>query len=94
MEDFEEMEMPTPCSCGEWFDLTDGFASLPDIQTTVCEECHDLQLEIEGLKEEIEELENDIANGYNKRENKKQLNCSKKDLKKLEDKYISRVSGF
>ena len=94
MEDFEEMEMPTPCSCGEWFDLNDGFTSLPDRKTTVCKECHDLQLKIEGIKEEIEELENDIENGYNKRENKKQLNQCKIALKNLEDKYISRVSGF
>ena len=84
MEDFEEMEMPTPCDCGEWFDLTDGFGS-KNRSITICKSCHEKETEIEDLKEEIEDLENWIANGENVRANKKLLKELQVKLEKLEN---------
>jgi hypothetical protein len=63
MEDYEEMEMPTPCSaCGEIFDLNDGRGSekwYPD--TIICRECSDReQSEIEE-DERWEGINNEIS---------------------------------
>lgn len=78
------MEMPTPCKCGEWFDLHDGYPSRTCSQT-ICEECYDLEIEIEDLKEEIEDLESWIADRENVRENKKLLKQAKAKLEKLKN---------
>lgn len=86
MEDPDEMEMPVKCRCGEWFDLHDGF-SCKWKNETVCESCHELQTEIEDLKEEIMDMENDIANDIQKRDNKRRLKLAKEELKKLENQY-------
>lgn len=37
--DFDDMEMPTPCRCGEWFDLLDGFTSA-DNTRSICKNCY------------------------------------------------------
>jgi chromosome segregation ATPase len=69
-DDFEEMEMPTPCQkCDEWFDLHTGVASKKWFpKTTICENCGeleddeiDLDEEIEDLKETISEAEDSIS---------------------------------
>jgi len=84
MEDFEEMEMPTLCNCGEWFDLHDGFPSRK-LNITICEECYNREVEIIDLEEEIQDLENWIADGDNVRENKMTLKELKQKLEKLKD---------
>ncbi len=78
------MEMPTPCNCGEWFDLDEGFSSRKQ-NRTICEDCHDKELEIEDLEEEIEDLENWIADGENVRENKKTLRQLKSKLERIQN---------
>lgn len=80
----EFMEMPTPCDCGNWFDLNDGFPSRKQ-NRTICEDCYDKEVEIEDLKEEIEDLENWISDRENVRENKKLLKKAKDKLQKLEN---------
>lgn len=82
MEDFEEMEMPTPCDCGEWFDLTEGFLSRNG-KTTICGSCREKEIEIEDLEDEIEDLELWIANGEEVLANKKLLKELKLKLEKL-----------
>ena len=83
MDEFEEMEMPTPCQkCGNWFDLHDGYGSdkwYPN--TVICSDCHnDEQLEIER-DEEIEELRNQID------EAKETISCSIERLAELGIEY-------
>lgn len=60
--EYEEMEMPTPCQhCGKWFDLDDGVASdkwYP--KTVICEECGLLEEKEIEIDEEIENLVNAI----------------------------------
>lgn len=41
----EEMDMPCPCDCGEWFDLNDGFASLIRTTRVICPTCHQSELD-------------------------------------------------
>lgn len=36
---FDEDSMPTPCDCGNWFDLHDGYGSKHS-NRVICEECH------------------------------------------------------
>lgn len=83
MEDLEEMEMPTPCDCGEWFDLTDGFPS-HERNITICRDCYQKEVKIKDLTEEIKDLECWINNGENIRENKKKLKELQKKLETLE----------
>lgn len=60
-KDPNEMDMPCPCSCGEWFDLLDGHRNLnpysaqPD--RVICPDCHLEQLKIQN---EIDRLESEI----------------------------------
>lgn len=84
MENFEEMEMPTPCDCGEWFDLTDGFPSR-NRNITICRNCYQKEVKITDLTEEIKDLETWINNGDNVRENKKTLKELRLKLEKLEN---------
>ncbi|MGC1471525.1 MAG: hypothetical protein WA775_02940 [Psychroserpens sp.] len=70
-----EMEMPTLCSCGVWFDLNEG-AGNHDNTRQICEECanqnyqrkqivEDIECrktEIENLKEEIDNIKYLISN--------------------------------
>lgn len=84
MDDTDFMEMPTPCSCGEWFDLNDGYCS-SNGKFTICESCHEKEVEIEDLKDEIEDYENWISDGQNIRENKKVLKQLKAKLERLEN---------
>lgn len=86
MENFGEMDMPTPCeSCGDWFDLNDGYGSdkwHPDI--VICVKCHGLEVvEIEE-DERWEEINIDLSNalhGLDKEQNiNKRLDTSNKDL--------------
>ena len=83
MEDFEEMEMPTPCQkCGSWFDLHDGYGSekwYPN--TVICSNCHeDEEKEIE-CDDEIEELKSQID------EAKEIISCSIERLAELGVEY-------
>ena len=82
MHETDYMEMPTPCDCGEWFDLNDGFSS-QNGKFTICEACHDKEIEIADLEEEIEDLQNWIADRENVRENKKMLKQLQSKLEKL-----------
>ncbi|WP_034746973.1 hypothetical protein [Chryseobacterium vrystaatense] len=70
MEEFEEMEMPTPCiHCGDLFDLNDGYGSdkwHPNI--TICDKCHE---EEEKEIERDEEIEDYIDNLSDAEENVK-----------------------
>ncbi|KFF26883.1 hypothetical protein [Chryseobacterium vrystaatense] len=63
MEDFEEMEMPTPCiHCGELFDLNDGYGSqkwYPN--TTFCVNCYELEKGEIKMDEEIEEMKEELS---------------------------------
>lgn len=40
----EDMEMPCLCSCGEWFDLNDGYSQQNSNQL-VCSSCHQMELD-------------------------------------------------
>ncbi len=57
------MEMPTPCrKCNKWFDLNDGIASEKWFSNTViCDECGALEKKVIELEDEIDYIENDIA---------------------------------
>ncbi|TDO68763.1 hypothetical protein EV143_12025 [Flavobacterium chryseum] len=62
MENFEEMEMPTPCQkCDGWFDLNDGAASekwFP--RTVICPECGEKEQNIVEMEQDIEDLQDEI----------------------------------
>ena len=83
MEDFEEMEMPTPCvKCRNWFDLHDGYGSekwYPN--TVICSNCHDHEEKEIECDEEIEELKSQID------EAKETISCSIKRLNELGVNY-------
>ncbi|MBP1222626.1 hypothetical protein [Flavobacterium sp. 1355] len=61
-EDFEEMEMPTPCQkCGGWFDLNDGTASekwFP--RTVICSDCGEKEQNIIEIEQDIEDFIEEI----------------------------------
>lgn len=62
----EEMEMPTLCECGEWFDLNDGDAkdygdTERERNTIVCPKCGDKYEKLSELEDEIEEHELSIS---------------------------------
>jgi peptidoglycan hydrolase CwlO-like protein len=61
-EDFEEMEMPTPCQkCGGWFDLNDGTASekwFP--RTVICSDCGEKEQNIIEIEQDIVDLQDEI----------------------------------
>ncbi|WP_336689397.1 MULTISPECIES: zinc ribbon domain-containing protein [unclassified Chryseobacterium] len=63
MEEFEEMEMPTPCQhCGELFDLNDGYGSekwYPN--TTICENCYELEKGEIAMDEDIQEMKDELS---------------------------------
>ena len=63
MEEFEEMEMPTPCvHCGEWFDLNDGYGSDKwHPNTTICAKCHEEEEKEIEKDEEIEDCKDNLA---------------------------------
>lgn len=72
MEEYQEMEMPTPCvHCGNLFDLNDGYGSEKWHEgITICHECYETEQdeiakdsEIEDLKCEISEAEYTITSG-------------------------------
>lgn len=90
IDDFgDEMEMPTLCDCGEWFDLNDGFCSKTKNET-ICEACHDLEEDIEDYENEIDDLETYIENRENVRQNKKQLKLIKVKLKEKKSQLNNR----
>ena len=63
------MEMPCRCSCGNWFDLHDGYASRGlGSRNVVCGECHSVDEEIDDILSDIEFLE---TQPHKKREIKK-----------------------
>ncbi|AZB17594.1 hypothetical protein EG352_07345 [Chryseobacterium indologenes] len=82
-------EMPTPCDCGEWFDLHDGYGSKTK-NVTICSNCHEIEEEIEDFQNEIDELKTAITNGENRRQNKKQLKLVKMKLKEKQSELIKR----
>lgn len=85
----DDYEMPTPCDCGEWFDLNDGRCSkTKDI--TICRACYEIEKEIEDFQNEIDDLEIAIANGEDRRQNKKQLKLIKVRLKEKEKELTNR----
>lgn len=55
-EDYEDMDMPVVCDCGQLFDLHDGYGSNKS-NKVICESCH----KKEDLEEQIEELESTIS---------------------------------
>jgi DNA-directed RNA polymerase subunit RPC12/RpoP len=58
-EDYDEMEMPTPCmKCGKIFELTDGTAFK---NTIYCDSCGTKLNQIEELKDRIKELKESMA---------------------------------
>lgn len=84
MHETDFMEMPTPCRCGTWFDLNDGFPSRNG-KFTICEACYDKEVEIEDLEEMIQDYEDMIGDGQNVRENKRELKLLKLKLEKLKN---------
>lgn len=84
MKELHQMEMPVMCSCGEWFDLNDGY---PESGTNniICKKCFVRLNNKEQRMEEIENIFSEVEIGYlGKRE-------ARKELKKL--KYDSERDG-
>lgn len=52
----EGMEMPTPCDCGNWFDLNDGCTS-HDRSKMICEDCSEVNENRKNVEGDIEERE-------------------------------------
>jgi len=63
MENFENMEEPTPCiHCGEWFDLQDGYGSEKwHPNTTICDNCRTKEIKEISKDEEIEDLTENLS---------------------------------
>lgn len=63
-ENFFEMEMPTPCrSCGEIFDLNDGYESEKWFRgIIICEECHEKEEDEIDEDERWQQLNEDLSN--------------------------------
>lgn len=80
----DEMEMPCPCqSCGEWFDLNDGFGSRKWYPgTVICKSCHDhevSEVEDDYIEEGLLDL---IEAGINVRASKAELKSMGRPYKK------------
>lgn len=56
------MEMPCLCKCGNWFEVTDGWApqSTSD-KTLICVDCHEEEIDDLERESEIADLEDQIA---------------------------------
>ncbi len=52
-KDLSTMEMPVMCECGVWFDLNDGYGK-EDENVTVCESCHNKEVDAREFWEECE----------------------------------------
>lgn len=69
------MEMPCRCDCGNWFELTEGFASTALMSNKViCRDCHDEEVKEDERESEIEWTLEAMENGaIGRREGKKKL---------------------
>lgn len=87
--DTEQMEMPTLCECGEWFDLNDGYRkdygdSDQERKTIVCEKCCDKYERLRDIEDEITDLESSISDAeFTLQENKPILEQKKKQRDEL-----------
>lgn len=74
------MDMPCMCSCGNWFDLNDGYAD-GNSSNVVCKDCHNETEDWEDFQNALYDLNIQIDNGeIGKREGKRQI-------KELTNKY-------
>lgn len=78
-----EMEMPTLCDCGVWFDLHDGYSNYYGTRT-ICENCARQNKEREEKESEIKENESLIEDYQCEISSlKENINEIKEDLKKM-----------